>query len=862
MSTSKTFVLASSLLGILYSGLAVGQYSNSVTEAQRSFHRTSAEQAGRKQQEKLATTAPLIFWQQHRLPIPFNIKTTTDAREVQLHVSSDQGAHWKLYDRKVPAARRFLFRAPHDGEFWFASRTLHQEEEEQGTTRVAQRPELRVVIDTTRPVFRMTSMVNPSGQVQTTWEISDAHLKTASFQLQYQPLGETNWIPIPPGQPATSVKQRWNGQKLWWPETRSRSLVLRGTIEDEAGNQAIQTGRLFLPAVALRRPPTNSIAGRLPKSQATNADHAPPPSASASESIAAAPATSRERLQSWDDDTDGEKFISTTVPPETKRINSGGPAYSAETDENSLRYDRSAGNPVARNQTAPSRTYRAPSTGVQPDIALQKTTASESWDARPDTAYQPDSNRHNASAKTLPGPAAPGTGTGNWANTPGTPYQRDNNRSNDSPETLPSTTPNSTGTRSWANTPGTPYQRDNNRSNDSSETRSSSTAKSTGTGKWETSPDTSYQPNGERRNQSAETLPSPTPKSTGTRSWETDPDTSYQPNSEQRNQSADPRTERKPNAAGNQNWEPATVDRSYPNRNSTWQPSASSPTQTASPARPRPQAATNRTGYRPGSLATQHPNQHPENSHTPRASESSTDTSRRPYMTHSRRFQLDYDIDAIALANVSQVELWATTDQGRSWQKWGHDADRRSPLEVEVNDPGTYGFRIVIVGRNGIAGNTPSSGAEADVWVTVDHTPPEVKLLAVQTGKGARAGHLVIQWDASDRHLSERPITLRVAESANGPWTIIAEGLQNVSEYAWRPPATIARQVHIQIEARDAAGNQAKDQTRSPVDVRSATPRGRIRGFRSLQEQQSQNARKAVDYREPARFGFDESGTN
>jgi hypothetical protein len=231
-------------------------------------------------------------------------------------------------------------------------------------------------------------------------------------------------------------------------------------------------------------------------------------------------------------------------------------------------------------------------------------------------------------------------------------------------------------------------------------------------------------------------------------------------------------------------------------------------------------------------------------------------------MTHSRRFQLDYDIDAIALANVSQVELWATTDQGRRWQKWGQDADRQSPLEVEVNDPGTYGFRIVIVGRNGIAGNTPSSGTDADVWVTVDHTPPEVKLLAVQTGKGAQAGHLVIQWDASDRHLSERPVTLRVAESANGPWTIIAEGLQNASEYAWRPPATIARQVHIQIEVRDAAGNQAKDQTRSPVDVRSATPRGRIRGFRSLQEQRSQNASKAVDYREPARFGFGAPGTN
>ncbi|MBB76955.1 MAG: hypothetical protein CMJ75_20815, partial [Planctomycetaceae bacterium] len=394
---------------------------------------------------------------------------------------------------------------------------------------------------------------------------------------------------------------------------------------------------------------------------------------------------------------------------------------------------------------------------------------------------------------------------------------------------------------------------------ETAETLPSPTLDTTDKRSWETTPGSPYQRGSDQRHETAETAPSPTLNTTDKRSWETTPESPYQRGSDQ---TAETRTDLKRNAMGTQNWEPAPLDQGNADRNNEWQASspASSPDAKRSPAgSPK---NTNNANYRPGSLDSNRRYQQSKNSATTSTPEPFLNNDRQPYMTHSRRFQLDYDIDAIAFANISQVELWATTDQGRRWQKWGHDEDRQSPLEVEVNDPGTYGFRIVIVGRNGVAGNTPSPGAEADVWVTVDQTPPEVKLLAVQTGKGAQAGHLVIHWDASDRHLSERPVTLRVAESANGPWTIIAEGLQNVSKYAWRPPATIARQIHVQIEARDAAGNHAMDQTRSPVDVRSATPRGRIRGFRSLQEQRSQNASKSVNYQEPTPFGVGAPETN
>ncbi|MBB77106.1 MAG: hypothetical protein CMJ75_21580, partial [Planctomycetaceae bacterium] len=441
MSTFQTFVLASSLLGILCSGVAVGQRGNSATDSQTSFRRssTSTEQRNNKRQEHAPISAPRIFWQQDRLPIPFNIKSTSDAREVQLYVSTDQGARWQLYDRKVPAARRFLFRAPRDGEFWFASRTLQQEEKAAAPT--PQHPELRVVIDTTKPVLTMNSLVQPSGKVQTTWEISDAHLKTSSFKLQYQPLGGTSWIPVPLDRAAEPTKQRWNGQCLWWPETKSRSLVLRGVIEDEAGNQAIQTGRLFLPAVALRRPPTNAASGRLPQAEPTNTGRATSPRSNTSGFVAAAPATNQAlRPHSWDDDTENERFISTAVPSGNKRNRPENPTYRPATDKTPAHGDPLQTSPYSGSPTASGQTYRSPSTESEREIVQERTNGEPSWETTPGSPYQRGSDQRHETTETLPSPTLNTTDKHSWETTPGSPYQRGSDQRHETTETLPSPT--------------------------------------------------------------------------------------------------------------------------------------------------------------------------------------------------------------------------------------------------------------------------------------------------------------------------------------------------------------------------------------------------------------------------------------
>lgn len=203
----------------------------------------------------------------------------------------------------------------------------------------------------------------------------------------------------------------------------------------------------------------------------------------------------------------------------------------------------------------------------------------------------------------------------------------------------------------------------------------------------------------------------------------------------------------------------------------------------------------------------------------------------RPRMTNTRRFSLEYDVETVGPEGLADVELWGTTDGGETWTKWGSDPDKISPFDVEVNGEGLYGFRVVIVGRNGLASNTPRRGDPADIWIGVDQTKPTARITAAAYGTGAQAGKLDIRWEASDANLLPRPITLSMSSSPDGPFTPIAAGLPNTGQYLWEFDPRSPRQIYLRLEVRDEAGNLTIDQLVEPIQVEGLAPKGRIRGF-------------------------------
>jgi hypothetical protein len=180
---------------------------------------------------------------------------------------------------------------------------------------------------------------------------------------------------------------------------------------------------------------------------------------------------------------------------------------------------------------------------------------------------------------------------------------------------------------------------------------------------------------------------------------------------------------------------------------------------------------------------------------------------------------------------LEDVELWGTSDGGRTWVKWGSDPDKQSPFDVEVNGEAVYGFRVVIVGMSGLASNAPHSGDAADIWIGTDLTRPTARIVSAAYGQGEMAGKLDIRWEAHDPNLPSRPITLAIGDRPEGPFTPIAAGLPNSGQYLWEYDPRSPRLIYLRLEVRDEAGNLAIDQLTEPIRIEGLQPKGRIRGF-------------------------------
>ena len=229
----------------------------------------------------------------------------------------------------------------------------------------------------------------------------------------------------------------------------------------------------------------------------------------------------------------------------------------------------------------------------------------------------------------------------------------------------------------------------------------------------------------------------------------------------------------------------------------------------------------------------------PEHYRTDRAATeaSSPDLQRAPVrFSDSERFSLEYELEAVGSQGVEAIELYGSLDQGSTWSLWGQDPDRSSPFDIETQGEGVFGFRIVVVGGNGLASPRPLAGESPDIFVVVDRTRPSVRISGARYGEGDQTGGLVIRYECNDNHLTRRPIGLAFSGSSEGPWTTIAAGLQNTGNYVWRADPNLPRQLYLRIDATDEAGNVGSYILDQPIDTQGLAPRARIRGFQPLSD--------------------------
>ncbi len=245
---------------------------------------------------------------QNAFTIPFRIEPTQSPAdqpvEVQLHVSMDRGASWQLAARVKPEKSSFVYRAPHDGEYWYSIRTVDR----QGVARPQDplQPQLIVTVDTVAPRLEVSVVRGAAGELMARWQAVDPNLKPDSFKLEYQVGSAGSWERVAVDAPADSKRHTLTGETTWWPRTTAGPISVRGEITDTAGNPAVSQALVRAADVA-----DNRTAGDSTHWPADRASSEPP-----AQSATAQRAQEQSADPSWRG-TDAQGRASRRVPAQT-----------------------------------------------------------------------------------------------------------------------------------------------------------------------------------------------------------------------------------------------------------------------------------------------------------------------------------------------------------------------------------------------------------------------------------------------------------------------------------------------------------------------------------------------------------------
>jgi hypothetical protein len=196
---------------------------------------------------------------------------------------------------------------------------------------------------------------------------------------------------------------------------------------------------------------------------------------------------------------------------------------------------------------------------------------------------------------------------------------------------------------------------------------------------------------------------------------------------------------------------------------------------------------------------------------------------------NTTRAALEYRLDQVGPSGVSKVEVYITSDGGKTWQRLCEDPDRRSPADLTLPGEGLYGVRLAVTNGNGFGGAPPAPGDQPLCWIEVDMTKPHAQLHEVDPV--VHDGALEIHWTAADKNLGPEPVSLYYAAKKEGPWLPIARGLRNDGVYRWSFPRDVGGHFFLRLEVVDRAGNLARCDSDSPVVLDMTEPRAMVVGI-------------------------------
>ncbi|MEM7455877.1 MAG: hypothetical protein AAF456_16100, partial [Planctomycetota bacterium] len=711
--------------------------------------------------------------------IPFQINADNSAFiEVQLFVSRDLGRTWQFVGRQATDSQEFPFYADGDGEYWFALKTLSRDRRllPEGNAE----PELKITVDTADPEMTATVETDAAGRIVCSWDARDANIDKDTFRILYQPVTARpeataqQWLQVPYESTAVVGNGIFSDSIAWWPDTGYDSLNIRIEVSDSAGNVVSESRRVNVPQVSWRRAGTGTVhggqvinprhSGMYPPSEYDQSSY-PPVGWNGDES------TDVPQLQTNQNSTSPVRgpYGSIQSRVENERISdvrqrvlsqNGGYEFTGGEKPDNVICENGVCRRIESEDVAevvPGNARRGPATPADGSsgVPAQVTSTRPRIGSPPEEIappVPPSLLRRQPMQSHRPAARDFGTEAGQplMAQSPvAPPVQPQNIQENNEP-----------------GAPAVPWESTTLRGPDQRAETSGSTSFQSGGGFNGVAG--SSQPNAAGGNYRSNPGPGPQPASQPATQLPA-PDGMFVSES----------TTARPRPGQDYFPERQLNNRAGQVAGTGGQPLRDTPLPNAQAVMPQAPPAngqsprTQQVSDSAGPVSVMPPFHQPAESDV--------------IPVNTKRFRLNYSIDAIDPSGVERVDLWVTFDGGQTWQTWGTDPDGMSPFPVEVSNAGLYAFRIVVHSRDGLTGRAPMRGDKPDMWINVDVEAPVVQITSVPYGRGTEAGRLVINWEASDPYLTLRPITIRYSVDPRGPWTTIETGLRNSGRYLWRP---------------------------------------------------------------------------
>jgi hypothetical protein len=148
-------------------------------------------------------------------------------QKVELYVSKDGGRSWSQAMTRHPKEGHFPFQTVEDGWYWFAVRTIDQDNRAYPARTDQFQPARKVCVDSVPPEVTLRPLSARDGKVGVDWVIRDDNLDLNTLRLECRATGGT-WQEI-------AVQKAQTGERVW-NAPASGGLEVRLSVYDRAGN--------------------------------------------------------------------------------------------------------------------------------------------------------------------------------------------------------------------------------------------------------------------------------------------------------------------------------------------------------------------------------------------------------------------------------------------------------------------------------------------------------------------------------------------------------------------------------------------------------------------------------------------------